>query len=314
MTASVPVVAIPRRGLHQLDRFQVATSFPFGFIKRAVNARRRDVLLVHPPIAQVDGALLRTCRSADTSGATMRPRAGGADEFYGVKDYRPGDNPRWIYWRRSARSGKMVSKLMTQVAPPRVLLLVNTFLDQRTAERHAAVEHSIAMAASLAIEAIGEGLSVGLCAWSEGVGPRFRPAAASATRTNCCRCFPDCRSTRPAVCRSCSTPPNWSCTAGPRRSCSRPATSSWASAKAQRGGMLLIPADSHRARWFRFDPSVDFQTCMPADQQPRIKRASERAGFRVRGSGSGELGRAGTRSAPRAEIARPYPVSPQPEP
>src|SRR5205809_779837 len=37
MTAVVPLEVIPRRrGLHQLDRYQISTSFPFGFIKRAV--------------------------------------------------------------------------------------------------------------------------------------------------------------------------------------------------------------------------------------------------------------------------------------
>ena len=36
-TASVPALVIPkRRGLHELNAYQVATSFPFGFVKRAI--------------------------------------------------------------------------------------------------------------------------------------------------------------------------------------------------------------------------------------------------------------------------------------
>ena len=54
----------------------------------------------------------------------MKPRRGGSDEFYGVKEFRTGENPRWIYWRRSARTGTLVSKEMSQVAPPRLLVLV----------------------------------------------------------------------------------------------------------------------------------------------------------------------------------------------
>src|SRR4051812_25794139 len=125
-TATVPIEVIPkRRGLHEMDRYQISTSFPFGFIKRAVERRQKDTVLVYPALAQVDPKLLTLCRSADTTGSTMRPRRGGQDEFYGVKEYRQGENPRHIYWRRSARTGVLVSKEMTQVSPPKLMLVID---------------------------------------------------------------------------------------------------------------------------------------------------------------------------------------------
>lgn len=277
MMASVPVLAIPkRRGLHQLDRFQVATSFPFGFVKRAVNASHRDVLLVHPPIAEVDGALLRTCRSADTSGAMMRPRPGGADEFYGVKEYRAGDNPRWIYWRRSARSGTMVSKLMTQVAPPRVLLVVDTHLAARTPEAHAAVERCIAMAASLAIAALDQGLSVGLCTWSNGwaaIAPARGKRHKEELLSVLARAPLNTRHDLSKLVEACQRV--WHTGTTPVLFTPRELESDGPGGAG--GGMLVIPADSHRARsWFRFDPAIDFHTCMPADQQPGMKGKVDR--------------------------------------
>src|SRR5207244_4101326 len=87
-----------------------------------------ETILIFPAIGQVDPKLLAMCKSADRSGATMRPQRGGDDEFYGVKEFREGENPRSIYWRRSARTGVLVSKEMTQVSPPKLLLLVDTFL------------------------------------------------------------------------------------------------------------------------------------------------------------------------------------------
>ena len=271
MTASVPVLAIPkRRGLHQLERFQVATSFPFGFVKRAVTAKHRDVLLVHPSIAEVDGALLRACRSGDTAGAMMRPRPGGADEFYGVKEYRTGDNPRWIYWRRSARSGTMVSKLMTQVAPPRVVLLVDTCLPDRSPEQHASVERCIAMAASLAVAALDQGLSVGLCAWSKGwiaVSPTRGKRHKEDLLSVLAGLTLNTGHALPELLDSCQQLMQ----AGTTSVLFTPRDVQLGMAETGRGGMLAISADSHRARaWFRFDPAVDFQTCMPDDQQPRI--------------------------------------------
>src|SRR4029079_6725069 len=88
MAAVVPIEVVPkRRGLHELNRYQVSTSFPFGFIKRAVEHRQKDAVLVYPPLGRVDPKVLSMCRSADVTGATMRPRRGGQDEFYGVKEW-----------------------------------------------------------------------------------------------------------------------------------------------------------------------------------------------------------------------------------
>src|SRR5688572_21132517 len=167
MTASVPGEFVPkRRGVHELDRYQLSTSFPFGFVKRAITLRHPEVVLVLPALAEVDRRLLTQCRSAETTGSAIRPRPGGQDEFYGLKEFRPGDSPRSIYWRRSARTGTLVAKQLTQVAPPRLVVLVDTFLQDRSAAQHVLVERAIAMAASLVSKALEEGLAVGMYAWS----------------------------------------------------------------------------------------------------------------------------------------------------
>ena len=151
-----------------LDAFQISTSFPFGFLKMAANRRQHDTILIYPPIAEVSTKLLAMCRSADRGGANMKPRPNGADEFYGVKEYRQGENPRWIYWKRSARTGQLVSKQMAVIAPPNLFIFVDTYIARRTLADHAAVEKSIAMAASLASQALESGMAVGLCVWNNG--------------------------------------------------------------------------------------------------------------------------------------------------
>ena len=179
-TASVPTEVLPkRRGLHVFDRYQLSTSFPFGFIKRALDRREHETVLIFPAMAQVDPKLLQLCRSADRSGATMRPRRGGDDEFYGVKEFRQGENPRSIYWRRSARTGVLVSKEMTQVSPPKLILVVDTFLRDRSVAEHVGVEKTIAMATSLASHALEAGLMVGLFAWG---GPLDVTSNAASTK------------------------------------------------------------------------------------------------------------------------------------
>jgi uncharacterized protein (DUF58 family) len=274
MTATVPIEVLPkRRGLHEMNRYQVSTSFPFGFIKRAIERRQKDAVLVYPALGQVDPKLLAMCRSADTSGATMRPRRGGQDEFYGVKEFREGENPRQIYWRRSARTGVLVAKEMTQVAPPKLVLLVDTYIDpeKRTIEAHALVERSIAMAASLASQALEEGMSVALFTWSggwnavaPGRGKRHRRdllAVLARLPLNTVRDTHELMEASREATESGFTPVLLT-----------PGEFAVGLSDHLRSGLVVVSAGSEQGRrWIRFPDTLDFTRCMPAEDEPRTE-------------------------------------------
>jgi uncharacterized protein (DUF58 family) len=274
-TASVPAELFPkRRGLHQLDRYQLSTSFPFGFVKRATNRRDKDTVLVLPPIGEVSPRLLAMCRSAENTGASMRPRPGGMDEFYGVREFRQGQNPKLIYWKRSARTGVLVSREMTQVSPPRLLLAVDTFATERSPEEHARIERAIAMAGSLASMALDQGMSVGLLAWSghwvmmnPDRGKRHRDDLLSVLARlplNPEKGITDVLERIGGLLQSGTTPVIFT-----------PRDVQLGLGDRARGTMVVVSAASPLSDgWFRFDPGIDFATCMPAEQQPKIGRAT----------------------------------------
>jgi uncharacterized protein (DUF58 family) len=268
-SAAVPAELIPkRRGLHSLDRIQISTSFPFGFIKRAIERSMTDTLLVYPPIGHVSGKLLTLFQSAERSGSSMRPRRGGMDEFYGLKEYRTGENPRYIYWRRSAHTGTLVSKEMTHVSPPRLLLLVDTCIgNQRDPKRQADVERVIAMAASIIDKSLAMGLSLGMIAWSGGWvhapvnrGKRHRRDLLHILarlplntefdhRKLIDEGFPEQQSGTTSVLLS-------------------PLEVVQGLSDHARGGTVVIsPASEHMMSWFTFDPKIDFAHCMPMEQE-----------------------------------------------
>ena len=167
MTANASVPLLPkRRGLHELNCHQISTSFPFGFVKRAIDCAQKETIVVFPALAQVNPAILLLCHSAVDAGARMRPRKGGSDEFYGVKEYRYGENPRLIHWRLSARAGDLVVREMTRVAPPRLLLVIDNYRVDDSAVRRDELEKALAMAASVASMALDLGYPVGMFAWS----------------------------------------------------------------------------------------------------------------------------------------------------
>lgn len=268
--ANVFLQVVPkRRGLHHLDRYQLSTSFPFGFITRAVERRQSDSILVHPPLASVDRKLLSLCLSAELGGVRMRPRRGGDDEFYGIKEFRQGENPRWIYWRRSARTGSLVAKEMTQVSPPRLLVLVDTFIQHRTLDEHAAVEQTIAMAASLVSAALDQGLAVGVCVWSghwSVINPSRGKRHARDLLATLARLALNTTQDRLSLldhARQAIRPGTTAVLFTAHESEPNPADQA-------RGQVVVVAADSDQARrWFRFADDVNWRRCIPPDQVPQ---------------------------------------------
>jgi uncharacterized protein (DUF58 family) len=273
MTATIPVELVPkRRGMHTLGRHQISTSFPFGFIKRAVERDKTDQLLAYPAIGHVDARLLQMCRSAESIGPTVRPRRGGTDEFFGLKDYRQGESPRFIYWRRSARTGTLVTREMTHVSPPRLMILLDTFVAARTPAHHADVEMCIAMAASLASYALESDLPVGLAVWSNG----FRTIEPQRGK----------RHRRDILTLLAQLPLNATFDAGKLMSAAydvldgvaTPVLLTPSAHGDARSAMLAIRPHTPQAdKWFKFDPKIDFAHAMPPEQQ--LQRA---VGFEVR--------------------------------
>ncbi len=173
MAAEVAADIVPvHRGWIELDRLQLSTSFPFGFIKRAIVRRVSDRLLVGPPRTPLEPTALNHFFSAESTGLSQRPRTGGNDELFGLREYRPGDSPRDVHWRRSARllavpkasrtAAPLVVRQMHRVSPPRLVVIPVMRAREQTKESLAEVEKNLAVAASLIAGAADRGISVGL--------------------------------------------------------------------------------------------------------------------------------------------------------
>jgi uncharacterized protein (DUF58 family) len=280
MTATVPTEVIPkRRGICRLNTYQIATSFPFGFIRRARAYDQADTMMVYPAVGKVSERLLAMCRSAEKVGASQKPQGGGQDEFYGVKEYRAGENQRSIYWRRSAKApGLLVSKEMTQVAPPRLMLMVDTHIGDAAPADFAAVERVIAMAGSLASHALEQDMAVGLCAWT-GAAPN-KDDGGEVEPFDVLSVQRGKRQRRDILSMLGSLPLNnsgrpESLIQFSRRFIKRgvtgilftPRNMRLGLADEARGSLLVINAGSHVAEsWFTFEKSVDFVRCLPLDQ------------------------------------------------
>jgi uncharacterized protein (DUF58 family) len=97
-----------RRGVYPLETIVLSTTFPFGLF---VKERDRDV----PGEAVVWPRADRPVREPRPSGERVRQAgeayagsAGARGEFRGLRPYRPGDDPRDVHWRTTARVGHPV--------------------------------------------------------------------------------------------------------------------------------------------------------------------------------------------------------------
>ena len=153
--------AARHRGRIQLEALRVHTGFPFGLVwaRRVISIPAS--LVVWPAIGRLKRQLLYR-GAVETSAAAPSGVSGGQDEFFGLREYRPGDNPRWIHWRRSASRSTPVLREMAQPLPEILWVLVDTCLGDGTPAAYDRRESILRFAATLIDHAMVRGFRVGM--------------------------------------------------------------------------------------------------------------------------------------------------------
>jgi uncharacterized protein (DUF58 family) len=99
-----------RRGPLRLRRIRVSTTFPLGIVEKIVVFEQAAEVLIEPEVRPISrsalDALVAQGRFADTSS----PRKGMGLEFFGLREYAPGDSMRHLHWRASARVGTLLTR------------------------------------------------------------------------------------------------------------------------------------------------------------------------------------------------------------
>jgi uncharacterized protein (DUF58 family) len=96
---------LPRRGLHTVSSAHLGSVFPLGFFRKGLRYRLDRQVLVYPELFPEGG---RADERAATYGEDGTDRKGWGQELHSMREYRRGDDPRSIHWKRSASSGTLV--------------------------------------------------------------------------------------------------------------------------------------------------------------------------------------------------------------
>lgn len=149
-----------RRGRIRLKLLRLSTTFPFGLVRASRSFAHAESLVVWPARGRLKATLLGRGVS-ESAVAAPSIRAGGQDEFYGLREYRLGDNARWIHWRRSAGRHEPVIREMARPRPQTLWVALDTRLPDASAAARAARERAIRLAATLMEDALAAGYRVG---------------------------------------------------------------------------------------------------------------------------------------------------------
>jgi uncharacterized protein (DUF58 family) len=100
---------LPRRGRHRLEGLRVTTRFPFGIFLKAGQPTLREDVLVFPALAPV---MMHRLRQLSAGGGVAARRRGRGTDLHSLRDYRPGDDPRLVHWKSSAKTGTLTVREM----------------------------------------------------------------------------------------------------------------------------------------------------------------------------------------------------------
>jgi uncharacterized protein (DUF58 family) len=168
----------PRRGIYAGGDVVVESRAPFGLFYGRRRMRAATDTVVYPRTFDVAGlppSAVTDAEWGDRSESSTLHRGHGG-EFWGVRDYRPGDPARLVAWKKSARGlplGKLaVIELAQETHPPFVLAMS---LD--TGAPPEAREMVVSAGASLLLYALGDGREV-----RANAGPENAPFPEESTR------------------------------------------------------------------------------------------------------------------------------------
>jgi uncharacterized protein (DUF58 family) len=111
-----------RRGMLSFESVELSTSFPFGVVRRTLRVPAPGRVLVYPKLRRVNRRLMHRMSEVQAGASRRIERAGGSEEFFSLRQYRSGDSMRMIDWKRTARTGQLISREMTQPSPMKLML------------------------------------------------------------------------------------------------------------------------------------------------------------------------------------------------
>lgn len=147
------------RGVHQVGPFTLKSAFPLGVhtVQRLLPDSVSEILVL-PQTFPVGFFPYTSGDNTPMLGNNTVSIAGGNDVFFGVRDYRRGDNPRHIHWASTARHNSLIVKEFQTLTATELTVVLDLHRQANYGEgKHSTLEYAIKIAASVAKHALAQG-------------------------------------------------------------------------------------------------------------------------------------------------------------
>ncbi len=171
------------RGTSPLGPVALTIPGPWQLIRRSLVYYPGDTISVVPSIAGAGRyRLLAEQRRLRTAGQRVIRRRGAGTSFANLRDYVPGDDPRRIDWKATARRHRLISREFTVEQGQTIMLAVDCgrMMTQLAGDRPR-FEYALASALTLADIALSTGDRVGLIVFDSRIRSYLAPTRAPGT-------------------------------------------------------------------------------------------------------------------------------------
>ncbi|MBO6739289.1 MAG: DUF58 domain-containing protein [Phycisphaerales bacterium] len=166
------------RGRYVLRDIRLSTRFPFGLMQKSLVFEQARPLLVLPHTLHLRKELISATASHGEQVLRRSDRGGTSNEFWGLREYRPGDPRRRISWKHSARRHDLVVIEHAESFALRIWFVIAEPNRIESDEDRLHAERAIAIAAGLLDQAGRKSTPVGL--WYPQRSIRFDPSSGRA--------------------------------------------------------------------------------------------------------------------------------------
>jgi uncharacterized protein (DUF58 family) len=144
-----------RRGRYQLERFGLATRFPFAFLTKTRRVPLAREVIVYPSVEPTDEFFEVLPLITGEFASFMRGRG---NDLYRIREYMPEDSARHVDWKASAKSGSLKVREFSREDERKLRIVFdNPQVEAISAE---AYEGAVALAASLGWHFTGENTDI----------------------------------------------------------------------------------------------------------------------------------------------------------
>ncbi len=153
-----------RRGVYYLGWVDLHTTDPLGIFTYHGELEATGTLIVHPRPVPLPPIRPPAPGMMVSSRARVRKRGEGTD-FYGVREYTPGDDLRRIDWKSTAKRGKLTVVEYESGEATNVAVVLDLCPEFHAGEEdESTIEYGVTLAASIASQCLRRGTELSLVA------------------------------------------------------------------------------------------------------------------------------------------------------